>query len=137
MLSRFIKKKRQTTKRKLSSDFIAAYLWQDIRTTIDDKMFQFFTDNESISSYRSGFKPKDFCFNQLLCISHDIYQSFDDGLETRAVFLDISKAYDKVWYEGLLYKLKQNSISGNLLKIIKYFLSLRKQRVEWAALNMG
>lgn len=73
----------------------------------------------------------------MVCITHDISKSFDDGLETRAVFLDISKAYDKVWYEGLLYKLKQNSISGNLLKIIKYFLSLRKQRVEWAALNMG
>ena len=60
---------------------------------------------------------------------YDIYQSFNDGLETRAVFLDISKAFDKVWHKGLLCKLKQNGISGNLLNIIKYFLSLRKQRV--------
>ena len=40
-------------------------------------------------------------------ITRDIYQSLDDGLETRAVFLDISKTFDKVWHEGLLFKLKQ------------------------------
>ena len=96
---------------------------------IYNKMFEFFTDNELISSNQSGFKPGDFCINQLLYITHDIYQSFDDGLETKAVFLDISKAFDKVWYEGLLYKLKQNGMPGNLLNIIKDFLSLRKQRV--------
>ena len=65
----------------------------------------------------------------MVCVTHDISKSFDDGLETRAVFLDISKAFDKVWHEGLLYKLKQNGVSGNRLNIITDFLSLRKQRV--------
>ena len=77
-------------------------------------MFEFFMDNELISSNQSCFKPADSCINQLLCITHDIYQSFDDGLKTRAVFLDILKAFDKLWHEGLLYKLKQNGIPGNL-----------------------
>ena len=58
-------------------------------------MFEFFTDNKLISSNPSGFKSEDSCINQLLCITHDIYQSFDDGSETRAVFLDISKVFDK------------------------------------------
>ena len=92
-------------------------------------MFEFFTDNESISSNKSGFKPGESCINLLLYITHDVYQSFDDNLETRAVFLDISKAFDKVWHESLLYKVKQNGILGNLLNIMKDFLSLRKQRV--------
>ena len=92
-------------------------------------MFEFFTENELISQNQSGFKPGDSCISQLLCITHDIYQSLDDGLETRAVFLDISKAFDKVWHEGLLFKLKQNGISGNLLNVITDFLYQRKQRV--------
>ena len=96
---------------------------------IYNKMFEFFTENELISQNQSGFKPGDSCISQLLCITHDIYQSLDDGLETRAVFLDISKAFDKVWHEGLLFKLKQNGISGNLLNVITDFLYQRKQRV--------
>ena len=57
------------------------------------------------------------------------YQSLDDGLETRGVFLDISKPFDKVWHEGLLFKLKQNGISSSLLNVITDFLYQRKQRV--------
>ena len=57
-------------------------------------MFEFFTDNELISSNQSGFKPGDSCISQLVCVTHDNYQSFDDGLDTRAVFLDMPKAFD-------------------------------------------
>ena len=45
------------------------------------------------------------------------------------MFLDISKAFDKVWHEGLICKLKQNEISGKLLNIMKNFLDPRKKRV--------
>ena len=45
------------------------------------------------------------------------------------MFLDISKAFNKVWNDGLIYKLKRNSINGDLLKFIKSFLSDRYQRV--------
>ena len=50
-------------------------------------------------------------------ITHEINKSFDDELEVRSVFLDISKAFDKVWHEGVIFKLKQNGISGDLLNI--------------------
>ena len=93
------------------------------------KKFEFFSENELISHNQSGFRPGDSCINQLLCITHDIYQSLDDGLETRGIFLDISKSFDKVWQEGLLFKSKQNSISGNLLNVSTNFLYQRKQRV--------
>ena len=81
---------------------------------IFNEMFKFFIENELISPNQSGFKPGDSCINQLLAITHEIYKSFDDGFEVRGVFLDISKAFDKVWYEGLIFKLKENGISGNL-----------------------
>ena len=107
-------------------------------------MFRFFLDNKLISTNQSGFKPGDSCINQLLSITHKIYKSFDDGLEVRSVFLDISKAFDKVWHEGVIFKLKQNGISGDLLNILTDFLSNRKQRVvlngqvcTWASVNAG
>ena len=46
-----------------------------------------------------------------------------------SVFLNISKAFDKVWHEGLIFKLKQNDISSELRHILFDFLSNRKQRV--------
>ena len=65
---------------------------------INNAMNQHFLDNNLISSKLSGFKPDDSCINQLIGITHD------DGLEGRGVFLDISKAFDKVWHERLIYK---------------------------------
>ena len=92
-------------------------------------MSEFFMRNDLISQNQSGFKQGDSCINQLLAITNEIYKSFDVCLDVRAVFLYISKAFDKVWHQGLLYKLKQNGISGNLLETLTHFLKDRKQRV--------
>ena len=67
-------------------------------------MFEFFTKNDLISHNQSRFKSGDSCINQLLSTAHEIYKSFEDGLDVRGVFLDISKAFDKVWHKGLIYK---------------------------------
>ena len=63
-----------------------------------------------ISPNQSGFRPGDSCVNQLIAITHEIYKSFDDGLEVRGVFLDISNAFDNVWHDGLLLKLYLNGL---------------------------
>ena len=92
-------------------------------------IFHFSQENNLISPNQSGFKPGDSCTNQLLAITHELYKSFDDGNEARGVFLDISKAINKAWHKSLIYKLKQNGISGKLLNLTIDFLTNRKQRV--------
>ena len=92
-------------------------------------MFEFFIRNDLISQNQSDFKPGDSCINQLLAITHEIYKSFNACLDVRAVFLDISKAFDKVWHQVLLQKLKHNGILGNLLETLTIFLKDQKQRV--------
>ena len=67
--------------------------------------------------------------NQLLSITHGIYSSFDEGIEVRSIFLDITKTFDKGWHDGIIFKLTQNGISGNLLNFLRDFLNERKQRV--------
>ena len=59
-------------------------------------MFRFFLDNRLITMNHPGFKPGDSCINELLSVTRHIYNSFDNGLEVKSVFLDISKALDKV-----------------------------------------
>ena len=107
-------------------------------------MFEFFIENNLTSKSQSGFRPVDSCINQLLSKAHEIYQSFDDRLKVRAIFLDTSQAFDPVWHNGLIFKLKQNGISDKILNIITDFLSFRKQRVvlngqvsRWASIEAG
>ena len=90
-----------------------------------NEMFNFFIENKLISSNQSGFKPGDSCINQLLSITHETYESFDEGLELRSVFLDISKAFAKVWHDGIIYKLTQNGISRNLQNLLENFFKER------------
>ena len=59
----------------------------------------------------------------------DRVNGFDKGLEVRGIFLDILKAFDKVWHDGLIFKLRQNGISGDIINILQDFLRNRKQRV--------
>ena len=61
-----------------------------------------------------------------------------------AIFLDLSKAFDRVWHDGLIYKLKVNDISGNILQLLQNFLKDRKQRVvlngkssKWKSISAG
>ena len=96
---------------------------------IYNEMFTFSTENNLISPNQSGFRPGDSCVNQLLAITHKIYKSLDEGFEVRGIFLDISKGFDKLRHEDLFLKLNQNDISGNLLKLLRDFLSYRKQEV--------
>ena len=48
---------------------------------------------------------------------------------TSTVFVDISKAYDKVWIEGLLYKLHKMGITGNLYYMLRALLTDRTIQV--------
>ena len=59
---------------------------------IFDQVYSFLDSNRLISTRQSGFRPGDSCIYQLISITSDIYKNFENNDETRAVFLDISKA---------------------------------------------
>ena len=98
---------------------------------IFNRIYNFLSEENLLNNNQSGFRPSDSCINQLLSITHEIYEAFDCNptLEVRSVFLDISKAFDKVWHEGLLSKLKSMGISGKLIKLLENYLSNRLRRV--------
>ena len=96
---------------------------------IYNKMYLLCIENDLISLNQSGFKQGDSCINQLLSITHDIYQSLDQGYQVSGAFLDISKGFDKFWQKGLIHKSEQNGIGGPPLKISTDLLKSRKQRV--------
>ena len=89
--------------------------------------------------------PGDSTVNQLTDLYNTFCHALDKGKEVRAIFCDISKAFDRVWHKGLLYKLSSNGISGPLLQWFTDYLSNRKQRFfflpgsasNWTAIKAG
>ena len=63
---------------------------------IYNEVYPYLIDNDLISSHQSEFKGGDSCINHLISIAHEIYKSFNEGFEVHGVFLDISRAFDRV-----------------------------------------
>ncbi len=70
---------------------------------------------------QSGFHSGDLKVNHLISITDTILEAFDcnPSLDFRSGYLDISKAFDRVWHDGLIYKLKPCGVSGKLLSLIQ------------------
>ena len=85
--------------------------------------------NKLLSSKNSGFKKGDGAINQMICMTDKIYKALDNGKNVAMVFLDISKAFDRVWHRGLLYKLKLFGVSGSLYRWFEDYLCNRSQKV--------
>ena len=109
-------------------------------------LFNFFLQNKLFTPCQSGFIPGDSCVFRLLSITHEIYQSFNchPPAYIRGTFLDISKVFDKVWHEGLIFKLKTYSTDGKLLKLLENNLTdcqkrvvLNGQRSSWQKIYAG
>ena len=98
---------------------------------IFNSLYEYVEENKLLSMHQSGFRSNDSCVNLLLSIVHNLYKGFDayPTLEIPSVFLDMSKAFDKVWHQGLIFKLKSVGVSDSLLNLTKSFLSNRFQRV--------
>ena len=81
------------------------------------------------SDFQYGFMSSWSTADLLTVVSDRIARAFNRSGATRAVALDISKAFDRVWHAGLLHKLKSYGISGQIFGLIFSFLSNRRLRV--------
>ena len=96
---------------------------------IHKHVFNFFRDHNILTPLQSGFVPQDSTVNQLVDLYNTFCKALDEGKEVRAVFCDISKAFDRVWHRGLLYKLQAVGISGSVLQWFTDYLANSRQRV--------
>ena len=87
-------------------------------------MYDFLTENDLLTRNQPGFRSGEFHQGTL-----DRVNGFDKGLEVPGIFLDISKAFEKVWHDGLILKQRQNGISRDIINILQDFLRNKKQRV--------
>ena len=108
------------------------------------KLYTYCKENNLLTWRNSGYKPFDSTVNQLIFLTHKIYEALEKGNDVCFVSLDASAAFDRVWHKGLIFKLKRFGICGIFLEWIKDYLKNRKQRVvidgfigEWINILCG
>ena len=79
--------------------------------------------------FQYGFRSSQSTADLLTVVSDRIVRAFNRSWATRAVAIDISKAFDRVWHAGLLHKLKSYGMSGQIFGLVSSFLSNRQLQV--------
>lgn len=108
------------------------------------KLYNFIHEHKLLTKFQSGFIPGDSTVNQLAFLYNFFCKALDGKKDVRIVFCDISKAFDRVWHAGLLYKLHKIGVRGTLLAWFQDYLTNRLQRViirgqnsEWGEIKAG
>ena len=82
-----------------------------------------------LNDCQHGFRKFRSCESQLISTTKDFIDSLEDNVQTDAILLDFSKAFDKVHHSSLLLKLDHYGVRNNLLCWIQDFLNDRTQKV--------
>ena len=93
---------------------------------IFNKLYKYCTDNKILTTHNSGFKQGDSTIYQLTDLVHRLHQCLDNSEDICLVFLDASRAFDRIWHEGLLYKLQSMGVHGDILEWIRNYLQNQK-----------
>lgn len=88
-------------------------------------------ENNIIQDEQFGFRKKHATTHQLNRVVEHIIGGFNKGMKTGGVFLDVAKAFDRVWHTGLLFKLQRAKVSTALCRILASFLEGRKFRAKY------
>ncbi|KAH0808874.1 hypothetical protein GEV33_013917 [Tenebrio molitor] len=83
-------------------------------------------ENHVLPDEQFGFRPKHSTADQLIHVTEFISQGINQNKSTGAIFLDVAKAFDTVWHDGLVYKLHTAGVPLAMVKLLNSFLEDRK-----------
>ena len=94
-------------------------------------IYSHLTDNSLLSDTQSGYRPHHSTQLQLAYMTDSLYKALDKGHDFTAIYLDVTKYFDRIWHKGLLFKCENDYfISGSLLNWLKSYLTDRRHRVK-------
>jgi ribonuclease HI len=95
------------------------------------KRLEYFVENNRmLGKYQCGFRKGLSTIDVLLRLQNRIRQTIDKKEYCIVVYLDLKGAYDRIWHKGLLYKLANMGIRGNMFRWLQNYLSQRKIMVR-------
>lgn len=101
-----------------------------IERTIHERLKQKIEEMKILPDHQHGFRERHSTIHQLTRITEDIIRNFNKTTATGAIFLDVEKAFDKVWHNGLIYKLITLRIPTWMIKTIHSYLQNRRFEIK-------
>ena len=95
-------------------------------SVIHKRLLDHLISNKIISKFQAAYIPLDNTSQQLISMIHQIKLAMASNKVAHGVFLDVSSAFDAVWHAGLLRKLEQLNIKGDVLNLFANYLSERR-----------
>lgn len=109
---------------------LTATICKIMERMVCERMWYFLESKKLLSDYQSGFRKNRSTTDQLVRLSTEVKEALSENEVVGAVFIDIEKAYDMVWKEGLIYKIASLGIKGRILWWIREFLKERGFKVK-------
>lgn len=106
-------------------NFISKIAEKCIQTRLNEEL----AEKETIPNTQAGFKKHHSTIHQILRITTDITNNLNWKRSTASAFLDVEKAFDKIWHPGLIHKLRKAEISKSMTRLIQNYLTDRSFRV--------
>ena len=86
--------------------------------------------NHCYNKFQAGFRKQRSTTDHIVRLADDAHKAINNKQYTLAVMLDLQKAFDLVWHQGLLYKMEQLGLRGNILQFTADFLANRSIQVR-------
>ena len=113
---------------KTTSCIIFTHMWYSIECLIYNVINDFLFDNNIFSPNQAGFRSGDSCINDFISINHKILNAFDKEFEVHGIFIDITKAFEKVWHDDLSLKQRKNGVSRDIINIFSRISAQKKTK---------
>ena len=97
---------------------------------ITNRLLWYLEKSKILNNYQTAFRKQKSTVDHILRLFNSANRTINNKGYTLVTFLDFSKAFDMIWIEGLLFKLRQMNITGNLYHFIKNFLTNRQIKVK-------
>ena len=125
---------KKTAKSKNPSDYrpisLLSCLSKLTEKLVRNRLYHILEEKKVFAKQQSGFRDNRGASDNLLFFTQKISETIEKGKKACAIFFDISKAFDKVWHKGVIFKLHQLQVPNYLIKYVKDFMNNRKFRVK-------
>ncbi|GFW15503.1 RNA-directed DNA polymerase from mobile element jockey [Trichonephila clavipes] len=88
------------------------------------------TDNNIIPDFQHGFRKETSTYHQLLRVANKIIHGFNHSKTTGGLFLDVEKAFDRLWHNGLIYKMINLHFPDYLIHTLADYLNDRTFQIK-------